>query len=190
MVVRDPADLRDVGRCRDGEGVSIESEGDIRHALDVLAVHCGLWEEHYAQRRYIYWCFTGFQLKQVTKSFLIIFFWEFWRQSIKVCLLWVQKMGEKLLHMVWCDGMTHLSVLVGWGSNPGVHVVDVTVWANDQGGTSVNDGLAATRAGHGLSVDGNAVRREQQKVDCSLARKLFAMFSAQYMFFVIFTCPC
>lgn len=36
------SDLRDVGSCRDGEGVSIESEGDIRHALDILAVHCSL----------------------------------------------------------------------------------------------------------------------------------------------------
>jgi len=39
------ADLRDVGRCRDGEGVSVEGEGDLRHALDVLAVHCSLQEE-------------------------------------------------------------------------------------------------------------------------------------------------
>lgn len=35
-------DLRDVSRCRDREGLSIESEGDIRHVLDVLAVHYSL----------------------------------------------------------------------------------------------------------------------------------------------------
>lgn len=64
--------------------------------------------------------------------------------------------GENFLQMVRYDGMTHISVLVDWGSNPGIHVVDVTGWANDQGGTSVNDGLAATRAGHSLSIDGNA----------------------------------
>lgn len=55
--------------------------------------------------------------------------------------------------------MTHISILVGCSANPGIHVVDVTGWANDQGGASVNDGLAATRAGHGLSIDGNTVRR-------------------------------
>lgn len=43
-------DLRDVGRCRDGEGLSVESEGDIRHDLDALTVHCSLGEEHHTQR--------------------------------------------------------------------------------------------------------------------------------------------
>lgn len=34
--------LRDVCRSRDGKLVSIKSEGDVGHALDVLAVHYGL----------------------------------------------------------------------------------------------------------------------------------------------------
>lgn len=46
---RELTDLRNVGRCRDGEGVSVESEGDIRHVPDVLAVHCSLSEEHHTQ---------------------------------------------------------------------------------------------------------------------------------------------
>lgn len=44
---RGRTDLWDVGRCRDGEGLSVESEGDFRHALDVLAVHCSLREERH-----------------------------------------------------------------------------------------------------------------------------------------------
>ena len=44
MFVREfvSTDLGNIGRGRDGEGVSIDSEDHIRHALDVLAVHCGL----------------------------------------------------------------------------------------------------------------------------------------------------
>lgn len=72
-------------------------------------------------------------------------------------------MGKIYFKMVWYDGMTHLSVLVGWSSNPGIHVIDVTGWTNDQGGTGVNDGLAATSAGHGLSIDGNTVRRNSRR---------------------------
>lgn len=114
-------------------------------------------------RSYIYWYFKRFQLKQVTKSWLIVFIWEFWRQSTKCLFTLGSENGENLLQTVWYNGMTHISVLVGWGSNPGVHVVDVTSWANDQGGTSVNDGLAATRAGHGLSIDGNTVSRNSRR---------------------------
>ena len=56
--------------------------------------------------------------------------------------------------------MTHFSILVGWGSNPGIHVADVAARANNQGGASVNDGLAATRAGNNLSIDGNTEEEE------------------------------
>lgn len=65
--------------------------------------------------------------------------------------------------MVRYDDMTHFSILVGWGSNPGIQVVDVTGWANNQGGTSVNDGQAATRTGHSLSIDGNTVRKNTKR---------------------------
>ena len=52
---------------------------------------------------------------------------------------------------------THISVLVGARSHPGVHVADVTGGPNDQGGTSVNDGLATTVARHWVTVDGDTV---------------------------------
>lgn len=56
--------------------------------------------------------------------------------------------------------VTYLSILVGGGTNPGVNVVDVTVWASNEGGTSVNDGLATTRAGHSLTIDSNTVTKK------------------------------
>ena len=53
--------------------------------------------------------------------------------------------------------MTHISVLVGARSHPGVHVADVAGGPNDQGGASVNDGLATTVARHWVTVDGDTV---------------------------------
>lgn len=190
-------DLRDVGRCRHGEGVSVESEGDFRHVLDVLAVHCSLWEAHHTQswipcssRSCIYWYFTGFQLKQVTKSCLIIFIWEFWRQSINCLFTLGSENGETLFQMVRYDGMTHISVLVGWGSNPGIHVVDVICWADDQGGTSVNDGLATTRASHSLSIDGNTVRGNSRRwITVRVGSFVQLMFVASVLFVFSCTCP-
>ncbi len=194
-------DLRDVGRCRDGEGVSVESEADIRHALDVLAVHHSLWEEHHTHcwipcgsRSCIYWYFTGFQLKQVTKSCLIIFIWEFWRQRIECLFTLGAENGENLLQMVWYDGITHISVFVGWGSNPGIHVADLSAWADDLGGTGVNDGLAATTAGHSLSIDDNTVRGNSKRwitvklgsfVHLVLCTCLWLVFSLSFLC----TCP-
>lgn len=59
--------------------------------------------------------------------------------------------------------MTHFSGLVGIASNPGIQVVDFIGWTYNQGGASVDDGLAATRTGHSLSIDGNAVRKNTRR---------------------------
>lgn len=58
--------------------------------------------------------------------------------------------------MVHYDGMTHFSILDGWGSKLGIQLFDVSIWAYYQGGARVDDGLAAAGAGHGLSIDFNA----------------------------------
>lgn len=66
--------------------------------------------------------------------------------------------GENVVHMVRCDGVTHFSVAVGGSSDPSVDVADVAARADNQGGTCVDDGLAAARAGHSLPVNGDAAR--------------------------------
>lgn len=151
-------DLRNIGRCRDCEGVSIESEGDIGHARDVLAVHYSLSAEQsqrpWGRRKSVYWYFTVFQLKQLSESHLIIFISKFWRQGLKCLFTLGSEKGENLCH----DGMTHISWLVGWASNPAIQIVDVSGWTNNLGGASVDDGLAPARAGYSLPVDGNTVK--------------------------------
>lgn len=130
----------------------------------------------------------GSQLKQVTPSCMNIFIWGIWRQSRNCLLTLGSENGENLLQMLRYDGMTHLSILVGCGSNPGIHVVDVIGWANNLGGTSVNDGLAATSAGHSLSIDGDTGRRNRRK---SITAKLINLCLCLVLCVLCFlgTCP-
>ncbi len=99
--------------------------------------------------------------------------------------------GDNLLWIIWCDGMTHLSIFIGWGSNPGVNVGNVTGWANNLGGTSVNDGLAATRAGLGISIDLDAMRRNRKGgITVNLGIFDVLCFVINLYFFFFCTCLC
>jgi len=51
--------------------------------------------------------------------------------------------------------VTHIAVLVGGRSHPGVHVGNVTGGPDDQGRPGVNDGLAAAGARHRVTIDGD-----------------------------------
>lgn len=60
--------------------------------------------------------------------------------------------------MCACVRVTHISILVSGGSDPAVHVADVSGWPNDQGGAGIYDSLTPTIASHCVAVDGNAGR--------------------------------
>lgn len=79
---------------------------------------------------------------------------------LKVCLLYGSQArvgGRALLQRV---GVTHFSVLVARGSKPGAQTVDVSSGADDEGGARVDDGLAAARTAHSLTVDFHAAREQ------------------------------
>lgn len=123
-------DLSHVGRGRNSEGVAVEREHDLGHALDVLAVHCGLCGKTPKSNSFETQCNRQYLRNDFHSS---------------------QQGGEKGQSHV-----THISILVCGGSHPGVHVADVAGGPNDQGGPGVDDGLAPTRARHHVTVDGHA----------------------------------
>lgn len=143
-------DLRDVGSWRDGEGVSIEGEGDIRHALNVLAVHCRLWEEkNYAQSEH--WPCSSrilfIALLQISswskyQSCTSLFLFEsFDVRALHVCLLWLWKKGGKIPDiwngvMVWLtspywlvEAPTHAFMLLMSLVGPTIREVPVSMMA-------------------------------------------------------------
>lgn len=114
----------------------VEGKSDIRHVPVDLAVYCNLHKDEMdtmSQQRYFY----RFPVKARERILLNCFCLSFDVRTLKVRLLWVQKMGK--IHLRWLDGMTQFSILVGWVSGSGFHVAHVAVWANSHKGASVID---------------------------------------------------
>lgn len=114
----------------------VEGKSDIRHVPVNLAVYCNLHRDELdtvSQQRYFY----RFPVKAREQILLNCFCLSFDVRTLKVRLLWVQKMGK--IHLRWLDGMTQFSILVGWVSRSGFHVAHVAVWANSHKGASVID---------------------------------------------------
>lgn len=114
----------------------VEGKSDIRHVPVDLAVYCNLHKDELdtvSQQRYFY----RFPVKARERILLNCFCLSFDVRTLKVRLLWVQKMGK--IHLRWLDGMTQFSILVGWVSRSGFHVAHVAVWANSHKGASVID---------------------------------------------------